>query len=92
MQEKIKFYYTRIFFDGMLVALGIVNLVNAIEEKFGWFNIIVCIAWLALMICFSIQDNIAINRLIEKEPKVDEENTIVKEYQKDKEYIISFTI
>ena len=77
MKNKIKFYYIRNFFNGMLVALGIVNLINAIEEKFGWFDIIVCVAWLSLMICFTILDNLAINRLIDKEPKVDEENTSV---------------
>ena len=47
MKKKIKFYFARTFVYGMFVAMGIFNLVNAIEEKLGWLSITACAVWCA---------------------------------------------
>lgn len=77
MKKKIKFYFTRTFVYGMFVAMGIFNLVNAIEEKLGWLSITACAVWLAVMFCFAVQDRIALTKLLEKEVNEDNENTSI---------------
>lgn len=45
MKNKIKFYFTRAFFDGMFFALSLVNTIHAFVDKRGWFS---CVSWILL--------------------------------------------
>lgn len=45
MKNKIKFYFTRAFFDGMFFALSLVNTIHAFVDKRGWFS---CAIWILL--------------------------------------------
>lgn len=45
MKNKIKFYFTRAFFDGMFFALSIVNTIHAFVDRRGWFS---CTIWILL--------------------------------------------
>ena len=66
MKNKIKLYVTKAYAYGMFIAIGIFNLVNAIEEKLGWFSIAVCVVWSTVMFCFSIQDRVALSKLLDE--------------------------
>jgi hypothetical protein len=45
MKNKIKFYFTRAFFDGMFFALALVNTTHAFVDKRGWLS---CASWILL--------------------------------------------
>lgn len=45
MKNKIKFYFTRAFFDGMFFALSLVNTTQAFVDRRGWFS---CAIWILL--------------------------------------------
>ena len=77
MKNKIKLYATKAYAYGIFVAIGVFNLVNAIEEKLGWFSIAVCAVWLIVICCFAIQDRVALSKLLEKEVNEDNENTSI---------------
>lgn len=47
MKEKIKFYFSRLFFDGIFFTLALLNTTYAFAEKRGWLS---CVIWILLTI------------------------------------------
>ena len=77
MKNKIKFYFTRAFFDGMFFALSLVNTIHAFVDKRGWFS---CAIWILLTL-FWINiiyiDFRNANKLVNEADKVDSEDTSI---------------
>lgn len=74
MKNKIKFYFTRAFFDGMFFALSLVNTIHAFVDKRGWLS---CISWILLTIFWIgiiYIDFHNANKLVNEADKVDSED------------------
>lgn len=77
MKNKIKFYFTRAFLDGMFFALSLVNTIHAFVDKRGWLS---CISWILLTIFWIgiiYIDFHNANKLVNEVYKVDFEDTSV---------------
>ena len=77
MKNKIKFYFTRAFFDGMFFALSLVNTIHAFVDKRGWLSyiswILLTIFWIGI-ICADFHNA---NKLTNEINKVESEDTSI---------------
>ena len=77
MKEKIKFYFSRLFFDGIFFTLALLNTTYAFAEKRGWFS---CVVWILLTIFWlSIicVDFCNANKLVNDMDKVESEDSSI---------------
>ena len=77
MKKKIKFYFARLFFDGMFFALILVNITDAFVNKKGWFSctsaILLTLFWIGIIYV----DFRNANKIVIEVDKVDPENTSI---------------
>jgi hypothetical protein len=77
MKNKIKFYFTRAFFDGMFFALALVNTVHAFVDRRGWLS---CVSWILLTFFWIVIIYIDFhnaNKLVTEADKVEPEDTSI---------------
>ena len=77
MKNKIKFYFTRAFFDGMFFALVLVNITDAFVNKRGWLSYISGILLTLFWIGVIYVDFRNANKLVDEVDKVEPEDTSI---------------
>lgn len=87
MKEKIKFYLSRLFFDGMFFTLALINTIYAFIDKRGWFSCVIWILLTFLWIGITYVDFRKTNKLVNEIDKVEPEDAsilIAQLYEKTK--------
>lgn len=77
MKNKIKFYFTRAFFDGMFFALVLVNITDAFVNKKGWLSCVSGILLTLFWIGVIYVDFSNANKLVDEVDKVEPEDTSI---------------
>lgn len=77
MKNKINFYFTRAFFDGMFFALVVVNVTDAFVNKKGWLSYISGILLTLFWIGIIYIDLHNVNKLTNEVDKVEYEDTSI---------------
>lgn len=77
MKNKIKFYFTRAFLNGMFFALALVNTTRAFVDKRGW---LICVSWILLIffwIGITYTDFRNATKIVNEADKVELEDTSI---------------
>lgn len=77
MKKKIKFYFARLFFDGMFFALILVNITDAFVNKKGWLSCVSGILLTLFWIGIIYVDLRNVNKLTNEVDKVESEDTSI---------------